>query len=249
MARPPRRPHRESPMMHRRTRLHLHSPQPPPHIHDQVVFLVIAIRLRHHKSANRRRHHKLHLRQVPPILAVPPSPGFSPSRIPFPHWFVPFSRTSALCGDSRPRLSAAQSAAGFCLRQPKSAPKQKWRSARIRARATSFSLYIQNTKSKGAIWTFSQLYIPPRIIGLSQIPPQKGLDKISPKSSQTSKSHPGAPSLSRSLRQGGDFDRTPCEPEAISKSPSSAPSRYPASSATPAATSTAAIHLRRSTSS
>jgi hypothetical protein len=51
-----------------------------------------------------------------------------------------------------------------------------------RARATNFSLYIQNTKSKGAIWTFSQLYIPLRIIGLPQNPPQKGLDKISPKS-------------------------------------------------------------------
>jgi hypothetical protein len=91
MAGPPRRPHRKPPMMPRRRRLHLHPPQPtPPRVHDQVILLVVPIRLRHHQSPARHRHHKLHLRQVPPILAVPSSARFPASRFPFSHEFVPF---------------------------------------------------------------------------------------------------------------------------------------------------------------
>jgi hypothetical protein len=60
-------------------------------------------------------------------------------------------------------------------------PKQKWRSARLGRRATNFSLYFQNIKSKGANRTFLQLYIPPRIRDLARNTHEKGLDKISSK--------------------------------------------------------------------
>jgi hypothetical protein len=44
-----------------------------------------------------------------------------------------------------------------------------------------FSLYFQNTKSQGVNWTFSKLYISPRIKDLPRNPRPRGLDKISAK--------------------------------------------------------------------
>jgi len=44
-----------------------------------------------------------------------------------------------------------------------------------------FSLNMQNTKSKGAKWTFSRQSIPPRIKDLPKNHHKKGLDKVSAK--------------------------------------------------------------------
>ncbi len=206
VARPPRRPHHKPSVMPRRRRLHLHLPHPPRH-HDQVILLVIAIRLGHHKSPARRRHHKLHLRQIPPILGLRPSPRFPTPCLPFPHcsplclniaalsaWmYVGYVGTAAPgCPPDRARHEfrvgpglrpgqAEQSSAAPSPHATQIRPKQKWRSARLGRRATNFSLYFQNIKSKGANRTFLQLYIPPRIRDLARNTHEKGLDKIPPK--------------------------------------------------------------------
>ena len=75
MAAPPRRPHHLSPMMPAPTQLHLHPPHPRRTcIHEDVIVLVIPMRLRHHKLPSMPLHHKLQLRQIPPILRMIPIP-------------------------------------------------------------------------------------------------------------------------------------------------------------------------------
>jgi hypothetical protein len=74
-AAPPARPHRKPIVMHARARLHLHPPQPPPSIQNQVIPLVIPKRFRHFKSAVLRLNHELHLRHIPAMLGSVPSSG------------------------------------------------------------------------------------------------------------------------------------------------------------------------------
>jgi hypothetical protein len=104
-ARPPRRPHRKPSMMRRRRPLHLHPPHLPPRVHNQVVLLVVPVRLGHHKPPPRGHHHKPHLRQIPPVLAVTPSTRFRHSPLPFPIGLVPKS-----CRDGRLRPSGSGAA-------------------------------------------------------------------------------------------------------------------------------------------
>src|SRR5579864_7859704 len=78
-ARPPRRPHRISPMMSRPRQLHLHPPQQmPTRIHHHVVPLVVTPRLRHHHPPLRRLHREFHLRQIAFVLRMIPSHPCSP---------------------------------------------------------------------------------------------------------------------------------------------------------------------------
>jgi hypothetical protein len=172
-ARPPRRPHRKPSMMRRRRPLHLHSPHLPSCIHNQVIFLVVPIRLRHHQPPPRGHHHKPHLRQIPSILAVTPSTRFPRSPIPFSHWPVSlkscsvYVRTAALgcppepalslpkgaarlrrvCRDERLRPSAS-SAAPLSPKLFSSTHQQKWRRAR-RPAPHCFFLSISRIPNQG----------------------------------------------------------------------------------------------------
>jgi len=51
-------------------RLHLHPPQPLPHIQNKAIALAVPIRLSRSKSLLRRPHHKHHLCQFPALLAA-----------------------------------------------------------------------------------------------------------------------------------------------------------------------------------
>ncbi len=102
-------------------------------------------------------------------------------------------RSSRFLREPGPQTRTARPKLGSPLQRPTPSPPQNKNGAApaFGPAPPNFSLYIQNTKSKGVNRKFPKPYIPPRIINLPENPPPKGLDKIPPETRFIREFRPG----------------------------------------------------------